>query len=328
MMLTPPYNTDPDNCVRIVHAALNAGINFINSADGYGNGQAEEVVGKALVGRRDEVVISTKVRIASVGNPNSGGASRRTLIRSVESALKRLQTDRIDLYILSHPDMDTDIEESLSVLTDLVRQGKIVSFGCSKYPAEQIVESQWVAEQRNLMRFRCEESPYSIFTRQIEASVAPVCERYGMGLIVFGTLAGSWLTGRYRKTEDIDFTHPRVAHYRARFDLERSENVRKLELVVRLEEIARDAGISLVHMATAFAMAHPTVTSAIIGPRTMEQLTDVLGGTGVVLDDETLDHIDAIVGPGVTVAPASPHGTPALENPVLRRRPLNDRAAG
>ena len=328
-MFGSPYNSDPNDCVRIIHTALDAGINFVNSADWYREGQSEEATGKALLGRRDEVVISTKVNIHGDGRPNSGGAKRHRLIEAVDASLKRLQTDRIDFYILAHVDVHTDVEESLSVLTDLVRQGKIVSFGCSKFPPEQIVEAHWMAERRHLMKFRIEEAQYSMFDRHIEAGVAPVCERYGMGLIAFSPLAGSWLTGRYRQPTDIDLSQGRAVQNPRRFDPGLPATLHKLELVRRLDEIAQDAGIPLVHMAIAFVAAHPSVSSAIIGPRTMEQLKDLLAGVEVALDDETLDRIDAVVPPGEIIeGPAHLYGAPALDNPSLRRRILGDRPAG
>ena len=247
----------------------------------------------------------------------------------MEDSLRRLRTDYIDLYQMHRPDPDTDIDETLSALSDLVHSGKVRAIGSSTFPAEAIVEAQWTAERRGHVRFRCEQPPYSVFVRGIEAAVLPACQRYGMGVIAWSPLAGGWLTGRYRKDADIDMTTGRARRLPHRFDPSLPGNQAKLAAVEELIKVAADAGCSLIHLALAFVTAHQAVTSAIIGPRTMDQLTDLLAGASVTLDDAVLDRIDQIVPPGVNLNPADAGWQPpSLTDPAARRRPQAVRAAG
>ena len=328
MMFGSWGNSDHDDSIRIIHKALDSGINFVDTADIYGWGESEEIVGKALKGKRDDVVLATKVHGPMGKGQNERGNSRLWITREVENSLRRLQTDRIDLYQIHRPEPDTtDVEETLSVLTDLQRQGKILYAGCSTFPAWQIVESHWAAESRGLTRFVCEQPPYSIFARHIENDVLPVTQRYGMGVIVWSPLSGGWLAGKYRRDQDIpsDSRATRAKNFGGRiadrFDLSRPANQRKLDLVEDLAVVADKAGLSLAHMAMAFAITHPAVTSAIIGPRTMEQLDDVLAGADIRLSDETLDAIDEIVAPGTYIENADTGWDPPWMEPTERRRP-------
>jgi len=319
---------DHDVSIKIIHRALDAGINFIDTADVYSQGESEEIVGKALAGgRRDDVIVATKVHgqmgvpAGEQGDPNKRGNSRRWIIAEVENSLRRLQTDWIDLYQLHRPDPGTDVEESLGVLTDLQRQGKIRAFGSSTFPAHEMVEAQWVSERRGLGRFVTEQPPYSILVRGIEADVLPVAEKYGMGVIPWSPLAGGWLTGRYRKGEDVPESR-RAQRLPGRYDMSKPANQAKLDAVEELALLAEDAGITLIHLALAFTLAHPAVTSPIIGPRTMEQLESQLGAVDVTLGEDILDRIDKIVPPGVTLNREADSGylPVALREPVLRRR--------
>lgn len=261
-------------------------------------------------------------------DPNASGNSRRWIVREVDNSLRRLQTDYIDLYQMHRPDPSADIDETLSALSDLIHAGKVRAIGSSTFPAEQIVEAQWTAERRGRERFRCEQPPYSILARGIETAVLPTCARYGMGVIAWSPLAGGWLTGKYRQDSDIDMTSGRASRIPQRFDPSLPGNARKLEIVEELIKIAADAGTSLTHLAVAFVISHPAVTSAIIGPRTMDQLTDLLEGADVTLDDAILDRIDQIVPPGVTLNAADAGWQPpALTDPLQRRRPPSDRSA-
>jgi aryl-alcohol dehydrogenase-like predicted oxidoreductase len=318
---------DHDVSIKIINRALDAGINFIDTADVYSQGESEEIVGKALAGgRRDDVVLATKVhaqmgvQLGEQGDPNKRGNSRRWITREVENSLRRLQTDWIDLYQIHRPDPATDVEETLGALTDLQRQGKIRVFGSSTYPAHEIVEAQWVAERRGLGRFVTEQPPYSILVRGIEADVLPTAEKYGMGVIPWSPLAGGWLTGRYRKGQDVPESH-RAQRIPGRYDLSNRGNRAKLDAAEELALVAEDAGLSLVHLALAFTLAHPAVTAPIIGPRTMEQLESQLGAVDITLSDDVLDRIDKIVPPGVTLnRDDSGYLPPALREPSLRRR--------
>jgi aryl-alcohol dehydrogenase-like predicted oxidoreductase len=320
MMFGAWGNRDHDDSIKIIHTALDAGVNFIDTADVYSGGESEEIVGKALKGRRDEVVLATKFVAPMSEDANHRGSSRRWITREVEDSLRRLDTDYIDLYQAHRPDPTTDIDDTLGALSDLVHQGKVRVIGSSTFPAEQIVEAQWVAERRGRERFRCEQPPYSIFVRGIETSVLPTCQQFGMGVIPWSPLAGGWLTGRYRK----DAPPPETGRARRtpdRFDYEREENQRKLDLVESLLSLASEAGLSLTHLAMAFVLEHPAVTSAIIGPRTMDQLTDVLDGAGTRLSDDVLDKIDELVPPGSNVNVADTGWQPASLRRSQRRRP-------
>ncbi|WP_354641102.1 aldo/keto reductase [Kitasatospora camelliae] len=328
MMFGSIGNPDHDDCARIIHTALDQGVNFVDTADMYSAGESEEIVGKALQGRRDDVVLATKVHFQMGEGRNRSGNSRRWITRAVEDSLRRLRTDWIDLYQVHRPDPGTDIEETLSVLGDLVGQGKIRAFGCSTFPAEEIAESHHVAERRALRRFRTEQSPYSILARGIETAVLPTCRRYGMGVLTWSPLASGFLTGAHRKDRPIDLTTGRAALHPARFDPALPVNAAKLEAVEQLVELAEEIGCTLPELAVAFPVAHPAVTSVIIGPRTLPQLESLLKGASLVLDDAVLDRIDAIVPPGTNVYHPDGVWRPrSLTDPDLRRRPVHDRAA-
>ena len=325
MMFGEWGNADVDECVRIIHAALDGGINFVDTADVYSAGQSEEIVGKALKGRRDEVVLATKVHGGMGPGVNERGNSRVWIMREVEHSLRRLGTDHIDLYQIHRPEPDTDVEETLAALTDLQREGKIRAFGSSTFPGWQLVEAHWAAERRGLSRFRTEQPPYSIFVRHIELDVLPVAQRYGMGVLVWSPLCRGWLTGRYRRGSFDRSPESRAARatgrqVAAQFDESRPAIQRKLDLVEDLLKVAADAGIPLSHMAVAFTLAHPAVTSAIVGPRTMEQLEDLLSAADIRLDAATLDAIDEIVPPGRVVDENDRGFEPWWVEPAARRR--------
>jgi aryl-alcohol dehydrogenase-like predicted oxidoreductase len=319
MMFGAWGNPDHDDGVAIIHRALDAGINFIDTADVYSRGESEEIVGKAIAGRRDDIVLATKVHGTMGDDPNQFGNSRRWIIREVEDSLRRLKTDWIDLYQIHRPEPDTDIDETLGALTDLVRQGKVRYIGSSTFPPSAIVEAQWVARDRGRERFVCEQPPYSMLTRAIEADVLPTCRRYGMGVIPWSPLGGGWLSGRWRKGADTpDST--RAQRMPARYDLSDPANQRKLDAADALGKLADEAGMTLIQLALAFVINHPAVTAAIIGPRTMEQLESQLGADEIVLDPALLDRIDDIVPPGTNVNPVDGGWqSPALE-PAARRR--------
>ncbi len=311
---------DHDAGIRIIHRALDSGINFIDTADVYSRGESEEIVGKALSGgRREHVVLATKFHGTMGDDPNQAGNSRRWIFREVEASLKRLQTDWVDLYQVHRWDPWTDHDETLGALSDLVAQGKVRYIGSSTYPATQIVKAQWVARDRGHRRFVCEQPPYSILARGIEADVLPTCGEYGMGVIPWSPLAGGWLSGRWRKGAE-DLTSRRSAMLPQRYDLSIPANQAKLEAADALARLADEAGMSLIHMALAFVIHHPAVTAAIIGPRTMEQLASQLGAADVTLDPALLDRIDEIVAPGTTVNPTDAGWTnPALAAAARRR---------
>jgi aryl-alcohol dehydrogenase-like predicted oxidoreductase len=320
MMFGAWGNPDHDDSVRIIHRALDAGINFIDTADVYSRGESEEIVGKALAGgRRDNVVLATKVHGTMGDDPNEFGNTRRWIIREVENSLGRLGTDWIDLYQIHRPEDDTAIDETLGALTDLVRAGKVRYIGSSTFPPSQIVEAQWVAERRGRERFICEQPPYSILVRGVENDVLPTCRRHGMGVIPWSPLAGGWLSGRYRKDAELPTSH-RAQRIPARYDMSLPGNQRKLDVADGLAKLADEAGITLIEMALAFVMNHPAVTAPIIGPRTMEQLESQLPAAEVTLSDDVLDRIDELVPPGVNLNPADGGWqNPALE-PTARRR--------
>jgi aryl-alcohol dehydrogenase-like predicted oxidoreductase len=301
MMFGAWGNQDHDDSIRIIQKALDSGINFVDTADVYSGGESEEILGKALKGRRDDVVLATKFFMPMDERPNHSGGSRKWIMQEVENSLRRLGTDYIDLYQAHRPSPDTDVDETLSALTDLVRQGKVRYIGSSSYAASQIVEAQVVARDRNLARFVTEQPPYSILVRGIEEDVLPTAKRHGMGILTYSPLGGGWLSGRWRKHADASPTSS--ARPPARFDMASPANQRKLDVVEELAQLAEQNGSSMIELAIAFVIRHPAVTSAIIGPRTMEQLESQLPAADAVLSDDLLDRIDALVAPGVTLNP-------------------------
>ena len=306
-------NQDHDDSIRIIHRALDAGVNFIDTADVYSGGESEQIVGKALAGgKRENVVLATKVHGTMGDDPNELGNSRRWIIKEVENSLRRLGTDWIDLYQIHRPEADTDIDETLGALTDLVRAGKVRYIGSSTFPASQIVEAQWVAEKRGRERFVCEQPPYSILVREIENDVLPTCQRYGIGVIPWSPLAGGWLSGRYRKDAELPKSL-RAERIPSRYDMSLPGNQRKLEAADALAKLAEEAGMTLIEMALAFVIRHPAVTAAIIGPRTIEHVESQLSAADVQLSDDVLDKIDEIVPPGVNLR----EGDAGWQNPAL-----------
>jgi aryl-alcohol dehydrogenase-like predicted oxidoreductase len=321
MMFGDWGNKDHAESIRIIHGALDAGINFVDTADVYARGESEEIVGKALAGgRRDHVVLATKVHGRMGDDPNERGNARRWIVREVDDSLRRLGTDWIDLYQIHRPEEETDIDETLGALTDLVRAGKVRYIGSSTFPASQIVEAQWAAERRGRERFACEQPPYSLLVRGVEADVLPTCRRHGLGVIPWSPLAGGWLSGRYRKGHEPPGSH-RAERLPARFDLSTPQNQRKLEAADALAGLAEEAGLTLIEMALAFVIRHPAVTAAIIGPRTMEHLESQLSAVDVELSDDVLDRIDEIVPPGTNVSEEDTGWQNPALRPDARRRP-------
>ncbi|MEV4600017.1 aldo/keto reductase [Amycolatopsis sp. NPDC049253] len=318
MMFGAMGNTDHDESVRMIHGAIDAGINFLDTADVYSAGESEEIVGKALAGRRDNVVLATKFGLPMGEDPNQRGGSPRWVKRALEDSLRRLGTDYVDLYQLHRPDPDTDIDETLGALSDLVREGKVRAIGSSFFSPEETVEAQWMADRRGHHRFRTEQPPYSILTRGVEQRVLPTAQRYGMGVLTFGPLNSGWLSGRADPTAG----HRNAGRGAQMFDLSRPGVRAKADAVAELTKLAADTGISVPHLAIAFVRAHPAVTSVLIGPRRPEHLTDLLAGADVELSDDVLDRIDEIVPPGVDVHSGDFYinPTPAILDKRLRRR--------
>lgn len=316
-------NPDHDDSIRLIHRALDAGINLVDTADAYSippAGASEVVVGKALKGRRDNVVLATKFGRPMSDDPNRRGASRRWIMRAVEDSLRRLQTDYIDLYQVHRLDPETDIGETLSTLSDLIRSGKVRAIGSSNTPATDIVEAQWIADRRGLERFHTEQPPYSILNRGIESDVLPVAQRYGMGVLVWGPLGQGMLTGRVRRGQQTDLVRAGL--------LKVFTDSRRVAAVEQLIALATDAGVPIPHLAMAFAIAHPGVTSALLGPRTAEQLDDLLAGIDATLSDDILDRIDEIVPPGTDIGTLDQACIPpAIEKTSLRRLPVGARTA-
>lgn len=320
MMFGAIGNPDHDDSIRIIHRALDAGINVIDTADIYSMGESEEIVGKALRGRRDDVVVATKAFAKMGDDPNHQGNSRRWITRAIDGSLRRLQTDYVDLFQIHQPDPTVDIDETLDVLSDLVRAGKVRAIGTSSMPSSEIVEAQWVADRRGFVRFRSEQPPYSLLNRGIERDVLPTLQRYGMGALVWSPLSGGMLTGRIRKGQPTDLRRADLWKY--------MRDERRLEAVDRIDSVARNAGLTITHLSMAFAIAHPAVTAAIIGPRTAEQLEDLLAGADVALTDDVLDALDEIVPPGTDLGELDmAYQPPALRDSTERRRRMADRSA-
>lgn len=322
MMFGSMGNADHDDSVRIIHKALDSGINFIDTADAYSRGESEQIVAKALKGRRDSVVLATKFfNHMYPDDPNARGGSRRWIMRAVEESLSRLDTDYIDLYQMHRFDERVDLEETLGALHDLVQTGKVRMIGHSAYPAERIVEAQWVAQANGLTRFRCEQVSYSILRRSCERAVLPTCARYGMGVITYSPLGGSWLSGKFRSLDDIPAESRLVTMARRwGIGIDSPINRRRLEVALAVNDLAEQHATKPAHFATAFAMEHPLVTSVIIGPRTMEQLDDLLACAELRLSPEALDAIDEIVAPGTDLIASDPSSDPSALLPASRRR--------
>ncbi|HEX5116323.1 MAG TPA: aldo/keto reductase [Pseudonocardiaceae bacterium] len=317
MFATTMGNTAQDSA-RVIHKALDAGINLIDTADAYGD--SEDVVGQALKGRRDDVVLATKFGRPTGQDPNRQGASRRWIVTAVENSLRRLRTDHIDLYQLHRPDPGTHAEETLAALTDLIRSGKVRAIGASQTPASDIVEAQWVAERRGLARFSTEQPAYSILNRSIEREILPITQRFGMGVLVWGPLGQGLLTGRVGKNRDNDLKRAGLVRHLT--------EEHRLDVVEQLVPLAQEAGLPMTHLAMAFTTAHPGVTSALLGARTTDHLDDLLAGLDVTLTDDLLDRIDQIVPPGTDIGTLDQaYQPPALHNPSLRRRPSTRAAA-
>lgn len=300
MMFGAWGNPDHDDGIRIIHRAIDEGINFIDTADVYSGGESEEIVGKALAQvDRSRIVLATKVHGQMGKDPNEQGNSRRWIISECERSLRRLGTDYIDLYQIHRPDESVDVDETLGALSDLIRAGKVRVAGSSTFPAELIVEAQWVAERRGRERFQVEQPPYSILVRGVERDVFPTALKYGMGIIPWSPLGGGWLSGRFGKGKDN--TSRRSARIPGRYDLNLPGNQRKLEIVTQLQALADSANLTLIELALAFVLEHPAVSSAIIGPRTMEHLEGQLTAPAVRLDADVLDRIDELVPPGTNL---------------------------
>lgn len=318
LMFATSMGNTPEDSIRIIHKALDAGINLVDTADAYAD--SEDIVGRALEGRRDDVVLATKFGRPVGRDPNHQGASRRWIVTAVENSLRRLRTDHIDLYQLHRPDPRTDIEETLAALTDLINSGKIRAIGASGTPAADIVEARWIAERRGLARFHTEQPAYSILNRGVEREILPAIQRLGMGTLVWGPLGQGLLTGRVRRNQDNDLRRAGLVRH--------LNDERRLDTVEKLVPLAAEAGLPMTHLAMAFTIAHPGVTSALIGVRTMDHLDSLLAGLDVTLTDDILDRIDEVVPPGTDIGTLDQaYQPPALTDPNLRRRPLPARAA-
>ncbi len=307
-------NPDHADCIRIVHKALDEGINFIDTANRYAMGESEEIVGKALEGRRNDVVLATKVFMPGMGGLLDRGTSRRHIMLQVEDSLRKLRTDWIDLYQIHRNDKDTPLEETMGALTDCVRQGKVRYLGVSTgtqaesramhFPGWKMVESLWLADRQHLERFISTQPPYSIFTREAEREIFPVCRTHGFGAIVWSPIEGGWLSGRYRKGRPVpeDSRARNQTEFGAfvapRFDMTSPQAQRRLDVVEELAAMAESLGVSLARYATAWTLLNPAVTSAIIGPRVMPQLEDTLPAGDVKIPEEHRKRIDALVGWG------------------------------
>ncbi|WP_072803925.1 aldo/keto reductase [Rhodococcoides yunnanense] len=312
-------NSSHEDSVRIIHRALDAGINVVDTADVYSAGESEEIVGKALAGRRDDVILASKFHGIVDGNPVHQGNSRWWITRAVEDSLRRLNTDHLDLYQVHRPEAQTDIDETVGALDDLVHQGKIRYYGTSVFSPGELIEAQWSAEKRKLERPVSEQVPYSILIRGIERETLPIARAHGLGVLTYGPLAAGWLSGNYRLGAEQPVSQ-RADLIPGRFDVDSPHNEGKLRAADALAVLAEESGLSLIHLALGFVLSHPDVSSAIIGPRTIEHLDSQLGAADVELSSDILDRIDDIVPPG-TVFNERDTGIigDAIANPALRR---------
>jgi aryl-alcohol dehydrogenase-like predicted oxidoreductase len=318
MVLGAWGNTDRGACNRIINGALDAGVNLVDTADMYGGGENETIVGAAIAGRRDDVVLCTKFHHPVGDDPDltRRGNSKRWITTAIDDSLRRLGVEHIDLYQVHRPDPSVPIAETVEALTGLVRAGKIRAWGTSTFPAEDIVEAHWAAERSDAVGPSTEQPPYSILCRGIERDVFPTIRRHDMGSLVWSPLSGGWLTGKYRRGESAPHGS-RAATNPDHFD---GGNEAKFAAVERLQRIADGAGLAMSHMALAFAAEHPAVTCALIGPRTEAQLADLLAAADVKLSDDVLDAIDEVVPPGITINSVDVGWTPPGLATEQRRR--------
>lgn len=316
LMLGAWGNPDRAECTRMVHRALEAGINILDTADVYAGGESEEIVGAALEGRRDTVILATKFHNPMGDDPNRRGNSRRWIVRAVEESLRRLRTDWIDVYQAHRPDPNTALDDTVEALSDLVRAGKIRYWGTSMFPPGQIVDALWTAQRRRALPPRSEQVLYNVFARNVETDLFPTCRRHGTAVITWSPLSGGWLTGKYTRERPAP-KGSRAERFPQYFD---AANETKLAMVERLGAIATDAGIPLTHLALAWCGEHPAVSTTLLGPRTDAQLQDLLAVGDLQLDAATLDAIDQVNPPGVLINPQDQDwANPDLE-PAMRRR--------
>ncbi len=319
LMLGATGNPDHADGVRIIHAAVGHGINFIDTADSYSDGEAEVIVGKALKDlNRDEIVLTSKVGWPMGADPNAQGASRRWLIAECENSLRRLGTDHLDIYQIHRPAPETDIDDTLGALDDLVRAGKIRYAGSSNFAPHQIVEALWDAERRARGRLRTEQPQYSILARSVEAELLPVCQQFGLGVFTWSPLAAGWLSGEFGEKKAN--TSIRSGMFPRRYDLSLPENQERLAIVTQLDRLAAESGLSLIELSLAFVLSHPAVSCPIIGPYSLSHLESALPAATVTLDDDVLDRIDEIVPPARHIGPDLPYASLAVADKGLRRR--------
>lgn len=312
-------NTSHEESVALIHRALDAGINTIDTADTYSRGESEIIVGKALAGRRDQVILASKFHNSVDDDPSHRGNSRRWIVRAVEDSLRRLGTDHLDLYQVHRPESVTAIDETVGALDDLVRAGKIRYYGTSVFSPAELVEVQWSADRHRWHRAVSEQVPYSLLVRGIERETLPIARKYGLGVLTYGPLAAGWLSGKYRIGADQPASH-RADLIPGRFDIDAPANAAKLAAADALARLAEESGLSLIELAIGFAGSHPDVSGIIIGPRTGEHLDTYLRAADVVLESEVLDRIDEIVPPGTYFHERDTGKIPdALADPALRR---------
>lgn len=318
--------SDHDEAIRIIHRALDSGINIIDTADGYSQGESEIIVGKAIKGRRDDIVVATKFHSQWGDGINTRGSSRRWIYQEVENSLRRLDVDYIDIYQQHKPDPEVDIADTVGALDELVRQGKIRYYGTSTYEPHLLVEAQWAAATDGRARPSTEQAPYSILARGIERATLPIAGKYGLGVLTWSPLAGGWLSGREIAGAPVP-TSWRAARQPDRHDPALPINQTKREIAIQLAALAAEAGHTLPELAVAFVLNHPEVDSVIVGPRTIDHLESLLGVPDIVLDDAVLDAIDEIVPPGVTLNRADEGWLPPwLKDSEARRRVHRTRA--
>lgn len=296
--------TTPADSAAIIDRALDAGINFLDTANVYSIGRSEEATGEALKrnGKRNEVVLATKVHGKMGPGPNDMNNTRRHIIEQCEASLRRLQTDWIDLYQLHRPQSDMPIDETLRAMDDLVRSGKVRYIGTSTFAAWQLLESLWVSKEYGLNRFVCEQPPYNLLDRRVERELLPMAQSYGIATIPWSPLAGGLLTGKYSRDSQPP-EDSRYANIDANPMYRRRMNDAIWDVIEGLETIAKEKGVSLSQLSLAWVMQQPGVTSPIIGPRTMEQLEDNLKAVDVTITDDDRKAIDRVIRPGTNVSP-------------------------
>ena len=287
---------DEEASIRIMHAALDRGVNFFDTADMYNAGQSEIVIGKALADRRQRVVLATKGRQVVGEGPNERGGSRLHMLQALDASLKRLKTDYVDIYYYHAPDYDTPIEETLRAMDDMVRSGRVHYIACSNFRAWRLMEALWTSDRLGLDRFACIQPLYNMVNRDVEVELLPACREYGIGVVPYSPLARGILTGKYKPGQGFPEGSRAARNDKRMREAELRDE--SLQIAQKVADHCAKKNVAPSQFALAWVLANPIVTSVIIGPRTQEQFEDNLGSLELKIDDNDESFVNDLVPPG------------------------------